>query len=283
MRILILGASGYLGSSIWRDLAKRNVVDGTYSSRERSGLQRLNVVNCKEVLRFIGDKKPEVIVNCAGISSLFKVDPSLGRLVNIEGTRNVILGAKLVGASLVHISSTAVFDGQEGPFAEEDEPKSSSEFGITKIEGEKILQSSNVKYCIIRPSLVLGNSPYGMERKDYGKILVAIATGQAMELDDNWKFAPSWNRHVSNVINWWMVNQDRVNLLHVVASETITKLQFAKMLCKKLGITPTMFVKKKNVIQSTNNILSSCRLGQLGAPTTTLNEMITGMVLEIRK
>lgn len=282
MKILILGASGYLGSSILRDLEKQYVVHGTYSLRKRPGLQKLDITNQEEVLRIIKQENPQIIINCAGVSSQFDKDVSLGTSVNIEGTKNVVLGAGEIGASLIHISSIAVFDGKEGSFVEDDTPGSLTKYGNTKIEGEKIVQSSNVEYCIIRPSLILGESPYGMENKDYGKIINAIATNQIIELDNEWIFAPSWNLHISSVIDWWINHQDKANLLHVAASETTTKLQFAQKLCKKLGILPIMFTEKKVGKPSVNNILNSSRLESLGAPTITTEEMITRMASELR-
>ncbi len=282
MKILIAGANGYLGSALKRDLSGNFVVRGTYGKNPQQYLLPMDVTDSEQVMRILTHERPDVVINSVGISGKFKQDPDYATQVNIEGTRNITSGARRIGAKLIHISSTAVFNGQDGPFRETDIPGTTDQYGKTKIETEKIVGSSGINHLIIRPSLIVGDAPYGMTDKFPGQLVSAISTDTPLAIDNEWRFAPSYTHHISDVIGWWINHPESTDLLHVVSSETTTKFQFAQRLCNKLGIAPTMIQEKESSGPSGNNILDNSRLIELGAPTISLEDILTETATEIR-
>jgi dTDP-4-dehydrorhamnose reductase len=57
---------------------------------------------------------------------------------------------------LIHISTDFIFDGENGPYTEEDTPNPLSYYALSKWEGEKIVQSSKLKWAILRTIIVYG-------------------------------------------------------------------------------------------------------------------------------
>lgn len=282
MRLLITGASGYLGSALMYCLDKNHDVIGTYGRVPYPNLVSLDITKRENVLSLINEIRPNAIIHCVGLSRKFDTNPDYGRVVNIEGTKNVILGAQKNGASVIYISSAAVFNGREGFFTEKDEPSTTSEYGQSKIEAEELVKSSGLSHCIVRPSLIVGNAPYGMDEKDFGKITQSLQYSIPMELDNIWRFAPSWTAHIAQVIDWWLSHQDAVDLLHLTASGITTKLEFAHRLCTQLGVSTSLFTEKKNCLDSGNNILDSSLLRSVGAPVLTIEEIIAEIALEVQ-
>ncbi|MDZ7845694.1 MAG: sugar nucleotide-binding protein [Owenweeksia sp.] len=46
---------------------------------------------------------------------------------------------------LVHLSTDFIFDGEDGPYRESDDPNPLSYYGKSKLMGEEIIQKSEVK------------------------------------------------------------------------------------------------------------------------------------------
>ncbi len=76
-------------------------------------------------------------------------DPAGAELVNVDGTRNVAA----LGAPVVYYSTDYVFDGtKREPYVESDEPRPTSVYGRTKLEGEREVHDG----WIVRSSWLFG-------------------------------------------------------------------------------------------------------------------------------
>ncbi len=63
------------------------------------------------------------------------------------------------GTHLVHISTDFIFDGEEGPYKENDLPNPVNYYGESKMEAERVIQRSAVDYAILRTVLLYGVTP----------------------------------------------------------------------------------------------------------------------------
>ena len=70
---------------------------------------------------------------------------NLAKTTNVIGTQNVVDGCKTVNSKLVYLSTSAVFDGAKSEYSEVDIPSPSNTYGLTKLEGEKIVQKSGLE------------------------------------------------------------------------------------------------------------------------------------------
>jgi dTDP-4-dehydrorhamnose reductase len=126
----------------------------------------------EETLRLI---EPTVIVNCAAYTNVdgAESDENSALRVNGEGPANLARAAKRFGATLVHISTDYVFDGQKRvPYLEEDSVAPKSAYGRTKLAGEQaILESGLEKFFIIRTSWL-----YGPGGKNFVETVIRLAT-----------------------------------------------------------------------------------------------------------
>lgn len=148
MRVLVLGATGLLGSTIFRVLAADPGLDtvGTLRSPElarffpRAAEERLVQVDALDNLASLGDvleaAAPDVVINCLGtpraewsrferLIELFALVPHrLGQLCSRRGIR------------LIHVSSDGVFSGRSGGYVEGDVTDATDPYGIAKQLGE---------------------------------------------------------------------------------------------------------------------------------------------------
>jgi dTDP-4-dehydrorhamnose reductase len=89
-------------------------------------------------------------------------DPDGARLVNVQGTRNVVA----LGAPIVYYSTDYVFEGtKREPYVESDEPNPRSVYGRTKLEGEREVREG----WIVRSSWL-----YGWKGRNFVKTMLEL-------------------------------------------------------------------------------------------------------------
>lgn len=94
---LLFGSQGRLGSSIIH--LKPDVVGLSHSE--------VDVTDRKKVLEAIKRNKPEIIINCTGLTSVDYCEENKDEAwnVNVRGTRNISEGVRKENAYMVHFSS----------------------------------------------------------------------------------------------------------------------------------------------------------------------------------
>ncbi len=134
----------------------------------------LDITDLNEVLGVVKKHKPKVIIHLAAETDVTRCerDPQHAYAVNSMGTYNVAVAAKEVGAKLIYISTSAVFDGTKTkPYAETDVPNPQDYYGRSKYLGEAIVKDVLSDYIIARIAWVFG----GGKKKDQKFVAKMIA------------------------------------------------------------------------------------------------------------
>ena len=167
IRILITGATGFIGSYLVRDLISRGYRNISIIVRKTSNISifekyNLNLIyaditNKKEVLTI--NESIDVIYHCAGYvgnkskETLYKVN-----VVAVENICNLAL--KLKVKKLIHLSSVAVISGNlDVPLVEELPYKATNPYGESKLVAEKLVlrfRDKGLNIVIVRPCMVYG-------------------------------------------------------------------------------------------------------------------------------
>ena len=179
MKILITGASGFIGSFIVEEALKRGFEtwaavrkssSKAYLQDERINFIELNLSSKEQLVEQLKGKGFDYVVHAAGVTKcLNKQDFSR---INTLGTKNLVDALMEVGMPLkrlVFISSLSIFGAikEQQPYEEireTDTPQPNTAYGKSKLEAEKYLESlgTRVPYIILRPTGV-----YGPREKDY--------------------------------------------------------------------------------------------------------------------
>jgi nucleoside-diphosphate-sugar epimerase len=167
MKILLTGATGFVGGAILEDLTQNNEIVRVLV-RESSDIS--NLKNC-EIVRADYKKQEslhgaikdvEAIVHCGGI--VRAKDKAAYFEANVENTIRLCRAALEVKPNLkkfVFISSQAAMGPSSSinPKSLEDEPNPVSDYGLSKLEAEKALKgllSGKIPWTILRPASVYG-------------------------------------------------------------------------------------------------------------------------------
>ncbi|XP_061472752.1 methionine adenosyltransferase 2 subunit beta isoform X1 [Rhineura floridana] len=158
-RVLITGATGLLGRSVYKEFKGNNWnAVGCGYSRARPVFEQVNLLDTAAVHNVIQDFQPHAIIHCAAERRPDVVDsqPDVASQLNVAASGNVAKEAAQVGAFLIYISTDYVFDGTNPPYKENDAPNPLNLYGKTKLEGEKAVLANNEGAAVLRIPILYG-------------------------------------------------------------------------------------------------------------------------------
>jgi len=227
-RVLLTGASSYLGARVYFDLQHKFDLIGTfYGNKLTDSLVQLDLSRPESIVSVMDRYKPEMIVHCANFASARYIDGNEKNFeaVNFRATDLLVDQANSIGAKMIFISSFGAFVPDDNHYAKR------------KFESEKKSQQTKAGYLIIRPSLITGFSPNTSNDRPFNRILKCIDDGvKECEFDDRWKFRPTYIGHVSQIIEGVIKRNNWNQMLPVVVDKVVSQYLLAKAILNHFGI-----------------------------------------------
>lgn len=150
MKVLVLGASGMIGGTMFRVLSESGELDvvGTIRSEKvrmlfpaslaKKMISSIDLAVTDVLLRLFREVRPDVIVNCAGLTKHLPAgnEPLPALTINAILPHRLAELCAISGARLIHVSTDCVFSGSSGDYRETDHPDATDLYGKTKYLGE---------------------------------------------------------------------------------------------------------------------------------------------------
>ncbi len=183
MRIVVLGASGQLGSCLKKNSTERNITDISFPSEENA-----NILDKELLDKLFTAEKPQFVINCAAYTAVDKAEDDVDtcRKVNRDGAAYIAEVCKKHHATLIHISTDFVFKGDIPKLLSETDPAEPENiYGLTKLEGEAAISEILPEHFTIRTSWLyseFGNNfvktmlRLGREREQLGVIVDQVGS-----------------------------------------------------------------------------------------------------------
>ena len=227
MKILITGAYGMLGSDL-REVLKDNELIIT-------GSKDLDITKENNVLQFIEDKKPEIVINAAAYTNVdnCETDYDNAYLVNAIGPKNLAVACNKLNIPLIHVSTDYVFDGSKTtPLSEEDKLGPKTAYGKTKLEGEKFVQENTKKYFILRTAWL-----FGLNGKNFVKTMINLSKkNNLLKVVNDQKGCPTYCYDLAMAIKQ-LLNSDKYGIYHLTNKGELSWYDFAKKIFELSNIT----------------------------------------------
>ena len=159
MQLIILGASGKIGSQLYRDSIDRDLdVVGTYCKTPVEDLQPFDVKKnaLSDLVQVLSSA--DVVFLLAGQidQNWVKDNPKESHAINVTALRQLTDEATAAGAMVIFVSSEAIFDGLQGGYTEESTPAPLTVYAKQKLEIENYIQATSSNYCIVRTGWTVG-------------------------------------------------------------------------------------------------------------------------------
>ena len=236
-RILILGASGTVGSAIFKQLSLEDEnlkVFGTYFSsapKISSVMINFSVEAPDSIFPILDQAHPDIVISAlrGDFDKQLIAHENIARYLNANNGK------------LIYFSTANVFDGNlSRPHYETDARNSVSDYGQFKIQCEDLLRNQmGDKTILIRLPFVWGkNSPRLKAVKD------GCEKGQ-LEVYTNF-----FSNHVSDMqiaqAIQWIIREDKDGIFHIGTSDVVNYQYFTEQLITEMNLNPPEFVYRKN-------------------------------------
>lgn len=241
MKILVLGASGMIGSAIFRVLSKKNAFEVWGSIRPNkwkdffSPNQQERLVICEDLLdqtelnHLFSKIQPDTVINCVGLTKHNKDanDILLAVPLNTLLPHRLANLCKAYDARLVHISTDCIFSGLSGNYAEADLSDAIDVYGKSKFLGEVI-------YC--PHAVTLRTSTIGHElQSSYGLLEWFLSQQGSCTGFNKAIFSGLPNTVFAEIIRDHVIQKPQLHGLYHVGGPPIGKYDLLKLIAAEYG------------------------------------------------
>ncbi len=244
-RLLIIGATGFVGSNLTRAASGAFEVFGASRTPPADGRSlAIEITDEASVLAAFQRVEPAVVVHLAALSDIDRCqrEQDLARRINVDGATNVARACSRAGARLIFTSTDAVFDGTKGHYLEDDPPTPANWYGHTKVEAERAVVSFVPAGAIVRSSLVLGKSAATGGNSYLEKVLASLRAGKPI-ISPTFEFRNPID--VGRLCAWLVelaAQPAACGIFHAGASDKISRFELARAIAERLGYDPALVV-----------------------------------------
>jgi len=236
-KILITGSNGLLGQKLAHLLVHNAEVEVVATSRGKNKLSQLlpelhfvalDVADEQQVEQVIQKEKPTHLIHTAAMTNIdeCELNPEACWQLNVTAVQYLVNACKKYHCHFVYLSTDFVFDGESGPYQEEDSPNPISHYGKSKLAAEEIVQQSAGNWAIVRTVLV-----YGVAH-DYGRTNIVLWVKKSLEakktiqvVSDQFR-TPTLAEDLA-VGCWLAVVHDAQGIYHISGKEGLTPYEMA--------------------------------------------------------
>lgn len=285
-RILITGASGFLGRAVMDQLGGASKVIGLAHRHAAGGLWPVDLRDLSAFRAVVEEARPDVVVHCTAYRDpdFCETEQEETRRLNVAPVRALVDTLPLQ-ARLVFVSTDYVFDGEHPPYREDDERRPVNFYGWSKKEGEDMV-AERASSVILRIPLLMGCGETFAESGFIAKMARAIADGDDMELDDCTMRYPTDIRDVAAAIAF-LLERDASGVYHCSGRRGQTQYQWARELAERMKadadrIRPVAAPSARKAFRPTHSRLATDRIRSLGFERCTDFREVADRVLEMR-
>ncbi len=231
-RVVVAGAQGMLGHDVSDLLAKSGF---EVFSMGRDQLDITDPAGIEEVMSSVA---PQWVVNCAAYTKVdeCEVNWEHALLVNGKGPGHLARACAGHGATLVHVSTDYVFDGQgTRPYLENDPVSPINAYGRSKLAGEREIKGAGCNFIIVRTAWLFGKK--GPNFVD--TILRLYKERGKLKVVNDQLGCPTFTRDLAWGI-LQLMETGASGVVNVVNSGACTWFQFARQAVQLSGLDPSI-------------------------------------------
>ena len=239
-RILIIGASGMLGSSIFRFFSQFSSYEVWGSVRSSASsllfpssmqpriVSGVDVENFDGLVQLFSAVRPSLVINCVGLVKQVSASENALAAIPINSLLPHRLASlcEMVQARLIHFSTDCVFSGSRGIYIESDSPDADDIYGRSKLLGEV-----DYPHALTLRTSIIGHELSGA-RSLVGWFLAqqGVVKGFRRAI-----FSGLPTVEIARLIHNHVIPHPELNGLYHVSAEPISKFHLLELIAKVYG------------------------------------------------
>ena len=235
-KILITGSNGLLGQKLVSLLSQIPDIQLIATSRGVNRIdftdgydyQEMDITNAAQVAEVIEKVRPDAIIHTAAMTNVDQCESEkdLCWAMNVKALEYLTKACEKHNIFLCHLSTDFVFDGESGPYSEEDKPSPISFYGWSKYAAEEIVKRSKCAWSIVRTVLVYGIT------NDMSRSNIILWVKNSLEQQKAIKVVTDQFRTPTLAEDlalgcWLIVNQKAEGIFHISGKDFLTPYEMA--------------------------------------------------------
>ena len=241
MKVLVLGVTGMLGSTLFRYLSadtdyqvwgtlrspagRKHFSNGTHSRL----ISHIDVLDSDDLVGVMNQVRPDVVINCVGLIKQLAdaKDPLTALPINAMFPHRLAKLCALAGARLVHISTDCVFSGRKGMYTEQDVSDAEDLYGKSKFIGEL----HDAPHAVTLRTSIIGHELQSSE----SLINWFLSQKESTKGYDKAIFSGLPTIELARVIKEYVIPRPELSGLYHVSVEPIDKLSLLRLVADLYG------------------------------------------------
>jgi dTDP-4-dehydrorhamnose reductase len=247
MKILLTGSNGLLGQKLVGLLRQQPDVTVVATARGTNRLADLypevrfvplDVTDATQVHQVLAQEQPTHLIHTAAMTQVDECELNQAACwtQNVTAVEYLARTCADLGIHLTHLSTDFIFNGLEGPLAEDAEPDPISHYGASKLAAERLVQATpGLRWAIARTVLVYGTVHGGGRSNIVLWVRDSLRKGQAIKVvADQWR-TPTLAEDLA--LGCWLLAQHSAQgIYHISGRELLTPYEMAQQVAAFFGL-----------------------------------------------
>ncbi|MCP4457014.1 MAG: SDR family oxidoreductase [Cytophagales bacterium] len=248
MRVLITGANGLLGQKLISLLSTEpdvelhatgrgicRIPDGNYT------YHRVDLTEEGALFGLFEQERPHAVIHGAAMTNVdaCEEDPKECELQNVTVVESLIRACENHSTFMTLVSTDFIFDGENGPYSEEDKPNPLSAYGHSKLKAEEALRKSTLDWAIARTILVYGVIPDASRSNIVLWTKKSLEDGKPLQLiNDQWRM-PTLAEDLAMGC-WLMTKQQAKGVFNISGKDLLNPYEIALKTAAVFGLDASL-------------------------------------------
>lgn len=203
MKIVVIGGSGLVGNYVVKTAAAAgHAVIGTYRNYRLPGLVQLESADRNAIHKLLDEQQPQAVVYAAGWTWVdgCEDNPARAFAENVEQPLVAAQWCRQAQCQFAYFSTSYVFDGKMGPYAESATPNPVNVYGRAKLKAEEVLAHATDGNALVARLIYV----YGAEaqQKNFAcQVWRAVESGKKLILPSDQEGNPTY---AGDIARWLM-------------------------------------------------------------------------------
>lgn len=252
-RLLVTGASGFLGYNVCSVAADHYEVHGTYNTHTYAIdgviMHKIDCTDRSTLRVFLAALAPDAIIHTAAAAdpNFCQTHPELSKKINVHTPALFARICSEMGIPFIFTSSDLVFDGKNAPYAEDDLVCPLSFYGEQKVIAEQEIHEEYARAVICRMPLMYGDAP-PHAKSFIHPMIAALKSGTTLNLFTDEFRTPCSARDAATGLLVAMEHPE-AGILHLGGPQRLSRYEMGHLIANALGITPAIIATSQKDLQ----------------------------------